>query len=45
MGDNSVVSGHSKSIGIPRVDGLSKEELRFAITQALMGIGLISNIA
>ena len=24
MGHNSVVSGHSKSIGIPRVDGLSK---------------------
>ena len=23
MGHNSVVSGHSKSIGIPRVDGLS----------------------
>ena len=23
MGHNSVVSGHPKSIGIPRVDGLS----------------------
>ena len=27
MGHNSVVSGHPKSIGIPRVDGLSTESL------------------
>ena len=43
MGHNSVVSGHLKSTGIPRADGLSTEpsdlgrhnlisELRFAIT-------------
>ena len=56
MGHNSVVSGHLKSIGIPRVDGLSTRpsdlgchslvlELRFAITHGLMGIALISNRA
>ena len=56
MGHNSVVSGHPKSTVIPRVDGLSTgppdlgchslvSELRFAITQGLMGIPLISNRA
>ena len=42
MGHNSVVSGHPKSIRIPRVDWLSTDlgchslvsELRFAITRA-----------
>ena len=52
MGQNSVVSGHPKSIGIPWIKGLSTgpsdlgchslvSELRFAITQGLMGIVLI----
>ena len=55
MEHNNVVSGHPKSIGILRVDGLSKgpsdlghhslvSELRFVITQGLMGTG-ISNRA
>ena len=56
MGHNSVVLSHLKSIGIPRVDGSSTgpsdlghhslvSELRFAITQGLMGITLIRNNA
>ena len=51
-----MVSGHLKSTGILRVDGLSTgppdlgrhilvSEHRFAITQGLMGIALISNKA
>ena len=56
MGHKSVASGHPKSIGIPRVDILSTgppdlrrhslvSELRFTITQGLIGIALISNRA
>ena len=56
MGHNNVVSGHLKSIRILLVDGLSMgppdlgchsmvSDLRFAITQGLMGIALISNRA
>ena len=56
MGRNSVVSCHPKPTGIPQVDGLSTgppelgchslvSEVRFAITQGLMGIALISNRA
>ena len=51
-----MVLGHLKSIGIPRVDGLSTgppdlechslvSDLRFAIIEGLMGIALISNRA
>ena len=56
MGHNSVVSGHLKSTGMPRVNELSMgpsdlgchslvSELRFAITQGLMGIALVSKKA
>ena len=56
MRHNSVASGQPKSIGIPLVSWLSTgpsdfgyhnlvSELRFAITQGLMSIDLISNIA
>ena len=40
-----VVSGHPKSTEISFFDKLSMEELRFVITQGLMGITLISNRA
>ena len=33
MGHNSVVSGYLKSIGIPRVDGLSTRPLGFEASQ------------
>ena len=56
MGHNSEASGQPKSIRIPLVAGLSTgpsdfgchnlvSELRFAITQGLMSIDLISNRA
>ena len=33
MGHNSVVSGHPKSTGIPRVDGLSTGPLDLRVSQ------------
>ena len=33
MGYNSMVSGHPKPIGIPRVDGLSTRPLEIRVSQ------------
>ena len=56
MGHNSVVSGHSKSTGIPLVDGLSTgpsdlgchsvvSELRYTITYSVLCMGLGYGVA
>ena len=41
MGHNSVVLGHPKSTGIPRVDGLSMGPLGFGASQLYSRRGLL----
>ena len=38
MGHNSMVSGYPKSIGIPRVDGLSTGPSGFGVSQSILGL-------